>query len=195
MIPNRPYRPLVSSRARVLLAALVLAGLASSAAPLRTKASGTRCTLSCCAGRAPHGAGSCMSGACQAVLHHSQGRSHIHFPAKEQFCGFERFATATRTRVLRSNVGSVVRSNDQQQDSAPIMARGASLAKPCDSNCGWLVTISNAQGRSYESAAPLFANRLCHPLRSLNCLNFSSACGHDGFRIAHAPRGPPAISS
>src|SRR5437660_6780439 len=116
MIGNRVNSPRFCRWARLILAVLLLAGLASTAAPLITNASGTLCKLSCCAGRAPHAAGSCMNGACHTFLRKSQsGRLHVR-PQVEHYCGLPRFEKTAQSSIAR------VRTNPGPE---PIEFRGA----------------------------------------------------------------------
>ena len=63
---------------RLLVGATLLLSLLASSFPLGTLASGPMCTLACCAGRAPHAAGSCMNGSCHAFLTGHPNKGHIH---------------------------------------------------------------------------------------------------------------------
>ena len=56
------------SAARVVLGVVLLFACLSSVVPLASVSAGSMCRLPCCAGKAPHAAGSCMGGSCLAVL-------------------------------------------------------------------------------------------------------------------------------
>jgi hypothetical protein len=75
--------------------------------PTASLASGPMCNLACCAGRAPHAAGSCMNGSCHAFL---MGRAetskiHVHLPVheSEQLCGLPRRTTRNSVVSLRGS--------------------------------------------------------------------------------------------
>jgi hypothetical protein len=185
MIWNPANWPHFSKYARLMLAVLVLAGLASAAAPLATNASGPLCTLSCCAGRAPHAAGSCMNGACHAFLRQGQSsRSHVHTRPAELFCGLSRFDKAAQSSISR------IRTNSSAE---PIEFRSA-LTRPCDANCrscgASLSSTYRSQNLSIAShrPQPLPARRYLD-FRSASIPTFSAQCDRC------APRGPPKTFS
>ena len=180
MIGNRVNSPRFCRWARLILAVLLLAGLASTAAPLITNASGTLCKLSCCAGRAPHAAGSCMNGACHTFLRKSQsGRLHVR-PQVEHFCGLPRFEKTAQSSIAR------VRTNPGPE---PIEFRGA-LTTPCEADCGacGVAFASFYRGHDFAIAAyklqPLSAWR-CSDFGAASIPTFSAPCDRC------APRGPP----
>src|ERR1700687_1161307 len=84
---------------RIVLAAALLLALVSSTFPVAALASAPMCHLACCAGRAPHAAGSCMNGSCHAFLTGHTKKIHIHHEAPteqtEQLCGLSRLRVNT----------------------------------------------------------------------------------------------------
>src|SRR4051794_5140490 len=92
----------LKSIARVFLATILLLGFVASTLPLESIASGPLCTLSCCAGRAPHAAGSCMNGSCHAFLgkDSSHHRAPVGTQVNEQLCGLAR---AVRRNLALAN--------------------------------------------------------------------------------------------
>lgn len=103
-------RRLLASRiriARALLGAMLFFSVLASSFPLATLASGPMCTLACCAGRAPHAAGSCMNGSCHAFLTGHTKKIHIHHEAPteqaEQLCGLSRLrVNASRIPLIET---------------------------------------------------------------------------------------------
>src|SRR4051794_28814909 len=73
----------------VLFGLLLIAGFISTAAPIASVSAGNTCALACCAGRAPHPAGSCMDGTCQAAirLRNKSSRLHVYAPVADKLCG------------------------------------------------------------------------------------------------------------
>jgi hypothetical protein len=132
------------------------------------------CTLACCAGRAPHAAGSGMNGLCHAGLMAHRRATHIHheLPTQqaEQFCGLPR--PTARASVLSLPVAATVgsssgvdsehsrgcRASRKAADRAIISA--SALAKPCQPECGAGTFGSTNQRRPRQTAALSFANRL-----------------------------------
>lgn len=117
--------------ARMALAAILLAGLLGSLLPLETLASGQMCTLACCAGRAPHAAGSCMDGSCHVSLKKASKQNH---PSQrkqlaEQLCGVTRL-----TRRLSSN--KTVQLSPIKKESQQAQLSSTTMSRPCLPNCG-----------------------------------------------------------
>lgn len=123
----------VKRLASATLASLLLAGLLAALFPLETLATGQVCNLACCAGRAPHAAGSCMDGSCHAALnkrsthHHSFQRSQV----AEQLCGLSRIARRTSVQSNRKLDRSIQRSESQ-----PARLSSITITKPCLPDCG-----------------------------------------------------------
>ena len=95
-------RSTLSRVSRVILGAMLLVAILSANIPSSVIASGPMCTLACCAGRAPHAAGSCMNGSCHAFLAGHNQKPHIHqtrVRVAEQVCGLSR-ATKNASRLL-----------------------------------------------------------------------------------------------
>jgi len=181
MIRNRSSWAAFWKYTRLTLAVFLLAGLASTAAPLITNASGTVCTLSCCAGRAPHAAGSCMSGACHAFLHRSQStRSHVHLQPAEHYCGLDRFDKAAQTATSR------IRTTPGHET---IRLRGA-FTSPCEADCRTCgATFGNFyHGRNFAIAA--YRPEALTGQRQLD-LNAGPVLTCSAHSKGCAPRGPP----
>lgn len=118
---------------RVILATALFACLLLSAFPLETLASGDMCALACCAGRAPHAAGSCMDGSCHAALrkrsnhNHSSPRKHV----TEQLCGLTRIVQRLSSRTRRQTVDRSAENNQSQQ----LRFSSSTITKPCLPDC------------------------------------------------------------
>ena len=118
----------------VLLTSLLLAGLLATLFPLETLATAQICNLACCAGRAPHAAGSCMDGSCNAApnKHSRRIRSSRRKEITDELCGAAAF---TRKVASRKNRGTpqVWSLKDQ---SASTQLSSATITKPCRPDCG-----------------------------------------------------------
>jgi len=179
MIRNRAKRPRWQRCARIILAVSVLAGFASAVTPLATNASGPRCTLSCCAGRAPHAAGSCMSGTCHAFVRTSQpGGLRAQFHAPEHFCGLSRIEKAAQSSIIPT------------KSTPDLIEFRSALTRPCDADCQvcGAGAVSSHRGKNmgltaYRSQA--LPARRQFDFRAVSISTFGARCD------PCAPRGPP----
>jgi len=190
--------------ARTILAALLLLTLLSASLPLTTIASGPTCKLACCAGRAPHAAGSCMNGSCHAFL---MGRAktskiHLQFPVheSEQLCGLRRRTTRNSVVSLRGSIAlTLAASSERSRGSRTPGAANVStstLGKPCQPDCGTGALSSSSQSRPRDSGATSYADKPRPPstARHEHSL-FSHAKALDALCRRSRPRGPPISSS
>lgn len=175
--------------------------------PLRLFPTGSLCTLACCAGRAPHAAGSCMNGSCHADLMAHRKATHIHreLPAQqfEQFCGLPR--PTARVPLLSLHVAATADSGsgvDSQHSSGSRALKNApgwasisasALGKPCQPDCGVGAFSSTNQRRPRETAALPFASR-ARPPWSLFLLAAANTHAHarNAIRWQANPRAPPS---
>lgn len=195
----------IPSVARAILAATLLFGVLASAFPLATSATGSLCELACCAARAPHAAGSCMNGSCQAVL---KGRSktskiHLQFPIHEpdQLCGLPQRTARNSAVVLRgsSTALTLVASSEQSHGTRTRDASSVSistLGKPCQPDCGTVTLGSSSQIRTRDSGAISCADKPRPPPTARHAHSlFSRAKALDALCRRSRPRGPPISSS
>jgi hypothetical protein len=184
--------------ARVFLAALLLVGFFSGILPLASLAGGPTCHLDCCAGRAPHAAGSCMNGTCHAVLStRSQRHTHLQVitPPAEHLCGLP----TTRSLINRLTVIAVKegaqRTHDRARSETSLVA--TSLGKPCESDCGTCsVSSFSSRHRERTNAALAYANKPRPPSASDRPgANPSPAPQRAGLCNRSIPRGPPSSFS
>jgi hypothetical protein len=190
--------------ARTILAALLLLTLLSTSLPLVTIASGPMCTLACCAGRAPHAAGSCMNGSCHAVL---KGRAkvskiHLQFPVQEseQLCGLPRSTTRNSVVSLRGSAALTLAASSgrsrgsRAQDAASVST--TALGRSCQSDCGTGTFGSSSQSRPRDSGAISYADKPRPPSTArLEHSSLSRAKALDALCRRSRPRGPPISSS
>lgn len=178
--------------ARFGLAVVILIGFLSSTAPLAPVSAGSRCMLECCAGRAPHAAGSCVHESCQAVLStHKTGTTRRVTQVKgDEFCGLDRIVAMkviARTRVDRA-------PRPAKSDPATISA--AAFVKPCQPDGGGLASGFASSNRQRTAATMAHAVRP-RPPTDLHLLNFAR---HGAQTLAAlcrqcVPRGPPVSFS
>lgn len=166
--------------ARGLLATSVLAALLAGILPVETIAGGQMCTLACCAGRAPHAAGSCMDGSCHAVFKRTDQNHRSKKRVADQLCGQPSYS---RHRLSQRSA-----QTESKQDSIA----GGAMGRPCDLNCGGAVFISSTQSRPRQFSTVAYKKkpRAPSPAR-YGCYVESRFKTLDGFGKQVSPRGPP----
>jgi hypothetical protein len=176
------------SVARVLLAVMLLTAFFAGVVPLVPVSAGSMCHLECCAGRAPHASGSCMSGSCEANLSAAPAHSHhAEVNPVDELCG------------LPGKIGTKSFPGKHIKSTAPVSSdevASAAFEKPCQSDCGGCASSSTNSNRQRNSAAIANANRPRPP----TTLNLSKSASHPvqtlwAQRRQGAPRGPPPFIS
>jgi len=186
---SRQFR--IVCAARLGLAVLLLIGFLSSLAPLAPASASSLCTLECCAGRAPHAAGSCMNGSCQAVLSTHKTETHRVAEAhSDRLCGLNR---AVATKIVRR---VTVNRAPRPAKSDPVTISAAAFVQPCEAGCGGCASGFASSNRQRNSATMAHAARP-RPPTDLHLLDFAR---HGAQTLAAlcrqcAPRGPPVFSS
>jgi hypothetical protein len=175
---------------RSILAALILCSLGSAALPLSSVSAISACHLDCCAGRAPHSAGSCMTGACHARI---KSKRHAHAEPldptiSEELCGLSMRPTAVAKRIAAAKLsGRKTASSESTQSELSKTSAG----RPCPPDCGGLASaFANA-----KQSRKAFAGRT-HSLRSQSVIGPSDRFVHSvksraGLSRRSIPRGPP----
>jgi hypothetical protein len=190
---------------RALLGSAVLLSILSANVPATLVASGLVCNLACCAGRAPHAAGSCMGGSCHAFLGTHKQKSHIHpgtgIEPVEHLCGLSRLKINSRrmpvietATVEFSSDGYSAHSRGQSTNGpGQISVSSTALTKPCQSECGSCVPGFASSKRQRNAAALSYADRARPPsgvkisgVDHRRTRQLSARCRRD------APRGPPS---
>jgi hypothetical protein len=188
--------------ARSLIAALLLATCVSASVPFSSPAAGPMCALACCAGRAPHPAGSCMGGSCRTGLLSGVKTTHSHHPLPQQesesLCGLTgtlgqaRFSRMLPAVDAASADLSHVSNTTTQNGSNDASAAAAVIAKPCHPDCGGCTSGFTSPNRQRNAATLAHADRPRPPSISgfadfgpHHALILSSLCRQG------APRGPP----
>lgn len=184
--------------ARVILGASLVLSILSVNISTAFVASGPMCTLACCAGRAPHAAGSCMNGSCHAFLNGLAKVSHIHrqLPVQqsEQLCGLPRTIVRTTVRLLRRSSTLTVGQSSKQSGELASLSTGM-LDKPCQPECGAGTLSSSSQSRPRDTGAISYADKPRPPSGSrFECSSFNRANSLDTLCRRSRPRGPPITS-
>jgi hypothetical protein len=191
--------------ARILIAATLTVALVSGIAPFGLTASVHLCTMSCCAGKAPHEAGSC---------HANFSVSKPPSPSKEQeeHCGTtvpqmaqhgemnmqdapspieEDLSTADYQPHLPAD--SLAHEQSPQNNSQQATNINASvLTKPCPSDCGTRIFSYSSQSRPRDSASLSYADKPrppSSPRLQRTSDNVDKAL--DALCRRSRPRGPP----
>ena len=182
--PSRRFK--IINTAKLMLAVMLLVGFLSSIVPLASVSAGSRCRLECCAGRAPHAAGSCMDGACEAPLRTHPKAARSHHANGDQFCGLSHAVVVKNLARMRANHAPRQVRSDQTRVSA------AAFVKPCQPDCGPCASGFTNPNRSKDSTAIADAFRPRGPT-ALHL--FSPGYHHsdilDVLCRQCAPRGPP----
>jgi hypothetical protein len=175
----------------VLLALLLIAGFISTVAPIASVFAGNTCMLSCCAGRAPHAAGSCMDGTCHAAIRLRKKTSRFSSEPTtiEKLCGAKSLKATNLARTI-------VPRQAQPGKSQPSSLEASMFVRQCESDCRAATCSTANQRRPRETASLSFADRGRRPsaLRSLATQNiFVYQC--DALRWQANPRAPPVLSA
>ena len=208
-------------RARVFLAVTLLVMLVASSIALPAAASGPLCTLVCCAGRAPHAAGSCMHGSCATELathnpaSNGPDKAHHHHeqqPAEESdrssvFPGATASVGASEmgeVPTIEATPYEVSADAGGQADTTEPAAKGANdpaitatvLSKPCQPDCG-ACTSGFAPPKQARNAATLAGSHRVRPPSSVKLATGRDPLTHTRSALARqsVPRGPPLFFS
>jgi hypothetical protein len=159
--------------------------------------------LACCAGKAPHEAGSCAGDSCDAFRADDPARIHYHHIQRvettEQLCGLEslieKASRARFTEIGTESTRHADHSRRSDSDSRELIGSSHVMSKPCQSECG---SCASSQARSNKQrTAPLaFADRPRPPTSSkLDRIDFRRTRELTAIYRRHAPRGPPSSFS
>lgn len=169
--------------ARTALALLVLAAFVLPIAPIASVSAGNLCTLACCAGRAPHAAGSCMDGTCHVAIRNRKKAVHKEHPQRsEELCG------------IKSIVGK------HHSTSPPLASNGSSdlpgaeaatLSKPCLPECASCSGFAPSNSLR-KSAVLARVDRPTPPSLWQTRTDADVVVLSETLGCRHSPRGPPA---
>lgn len=175
---------------RAILAALILCSMVALVLPLSSASAASSCQLDCCAGRAPHAAGSCMSGACHARIKNKRpAHTHLNSTEKsEELCGLSSRPLAIARRVAASNV-SAHRTINSKSPQSELSATAA--GRPCPQDCGGL---ASGFATAKQSRKVVFRpDQSLRPQSVIGSNDFfiQSVKSRAGLRRRSIPRGPP----
>jgi hypothetical protein len=112
--------------------------------------------LDCCAGRAPHAAGSCMDGTCYAALRkRANPRHRFQTQIVEHLCGLS--LHARRRLSLGSTSEPLLKSTNTEGKRAPHLS--ITINKPCLPDCGGIgssFASSDYRGRAVVGCGQQF---------------------------------------
>ena len=175
--------------ARFVFVLMLLGACLSTSVPLLASASGSMCELACCAGRAPHAAGSCMNGSCHAPIPGHSRASHRErriASQPEHLCSAPRRIETKSSACIRP-AQTLSRTNSNQMSLS-----AASLSRPCQpecSGCSSSFTNSNKQ----RSAATISLPESPRPPPDVRLADIANLRSRilDALCRQCAPRGPP----
>jgi len=192
-----------SSVARIFLATLFSLALLSGVAPAGPLSAGRFCSMPCCAGKAPHAAGSCLGGSCHARL------AVRRKSAPEKFCGLRpRLSLTTRLRTDRSansdyratrEAADALNANSTTSDVRDASTKDAhvahaALTHTCPPDCGACASAPAQLRRPHDAAALSEAGRARAPTHSSlspHAQTFTPALSSPRERAN--PRAPPSL--
>ena len=185
--PSRRFKTV--NTAKVAFVVALLFAFLSSIIPPASVSAGSTCQLECCAGRAPHAAGSCMEGLCQAAIpgHGKAAKTRLAKRVQaEPLCGLVHKVVLKSYAQMRSGF------NQSPIRSGRTNASAAAFVKPCEPDCGGSAAGFRNSNRQRNSAVIADAVRPRGPM-AINLSDFAkyriqileALCGQS------APRGPP----
>ena len=183
MNPRSVGHPRLRRVSGIAIALLLAAIFLSSVAPIASVSAGNICKLACCAGRAPHAAGSCMNGTCHAAIQLRKRTNRLATEPTEKLCGLKTFKART-----------LVPPQTPRSESQPSSFQVSMLVRPCQPDCGAVPLPSASQRRPRETAELSFANGVRPPfaLHSLTAQNIFTPPRHP-LRSQASPRAPPIL--
>ena len=207
--------------ARAFLGVTLLLTLVAGSIAWPAAASGPLCTLACCAGRAPHAAGSCMHGSCGSGLakhnqssngphqahHHHQQQSAEESDQTSVFPGAMASVGASEmgeVPTIEATPYEVSADDGGQADTTEAAANGSNdpaitasvLSKPCEPDCGACTSGFAAPKRSRNAATLTGSNRVRPPsLVKLATGRDSLTPTRSALARQSVPRGPPLFFS
>jgi len=183
-----------SGLVRTLALTLLLCSAAATL-PFAAFADRQLCQLACCRGHAPHAAGSCMDGACAAMLiPPRKSPVALKFQPGEKLCGFSHAFKRLSARSISRLPPGVDQTQNSGSEGQTRLAATA-LSNPCGADCGGCLSLA-FNSKRFRTAAALNQDDRGHPAVkhftniSRNLLRQrSSLC-----RFA-SPRGPPVSAA
>jgi hypothetical protein len=190
--------------ARAILAAILLLTLVGGSIVWPAAASGPMCTLACCAGRAPHLAGSCMDASCHAgVATQNPASPNSHQAHHHQEQPAEESADVPTIEADSSEPYADNREQDGHTDKTEVASNRSRVpgiqatvfSKPCRPECGACASGFASPKRARNAAALA----VFHQSKPQSPVRFARGRHHVTYTRAalgrqSIPRGPPLSS-
>ncbi len=173
---------------RGILATLLLCSVVAVVLPLSSASSKSACQLECCAGRAAHSAGSCLTGACHArirIKRHAHVQSQFS-AASEKLCGLSSRPATIAKQMAAANL-SARRTTHNKSARSELLA--TSLGRPCPPDCGGLASAFASTKQTHK----VLVRRADSLLPAVNHASIfvQSVKSRAGLCRRSIPRGPP----
>lgn len=184
-----PTRITIAGAARVALTLTLLSGFLMNVVPLAAVSAGSTCTLACCAGRAPHAAGSCIDGSCHAAIRHHQKKARHHYSPNqtEKLCGL------SHRRQLESRPRPLLTQRKVKTDLT--RASALKVKKPCRPECGACVSAFSRSNQKKSVMIGAGRQENLSRVRVLPGVRTRHVQVREAFCSLCAPRGPPTVFS
>ena len=176
--------------ARAILVVLILCSLGSVALPPGSASAASACHLDCCAGRPPHSAGSCMTGACHARIKIKR-QAHavpVYATISEELCGL-----STRPSAVLNQMAAVKVNRRKIAGGEPpqLEVTTTSASRPCPPDCGGLVSAFANAKQSRKAFAGRTNSLWSQSVVSPSDRFIQSLKSRAGLCRRSIPRGPP----
>ena len=193
--------------ARALLTLIVIGAVLWTIVPATTFSAGRLCAMACCAGKAPHEAGSCHHGSCHARLAIRPGGRSKSIKICGLSTGAPRLLDAVVRLVIMAPVKDAIRgqidktgldgnSHSNHTNSSGPQAAARVFTRPCTNGCGAGSSASSNLGRSRNPAAPGHPIEPTQPaLTKIAQSNHSTSQTIATLSCQGGPRAPPASLS
>jgi hypothetical protein len=190
---------------RVILGSALLVSILAVNIPSALVASGPMCNLACCAGKAPHAAGSCMNGSCHAFLGDANPKLHFRheIPVEpvEQWCGLTRLKATSALLPIFASI-TVEFNADSSADASRATSKNTSdrtrlsttaITKPCQPECGGVASGFTGSKRYRDLATLAYADRPRPPSGTKRSkARYLPSQQLSTLWRCHTPRGPPS---
>jgi hypothetical protein len=175
---------------RGILAALLLCAVVAVVLPLSPVSATSACHLDCCAGRAQHSAGSCMTGACHArikIKRHAHVQS-LSVTANEELCGLSSRPAAVARRLAAANL-SIHKTTNKKSTQSELSA--TAVSRPCPPDC--CSGLASAFGTAKQSRKAFGRAQSLRPQSIIGSSQefAQSVKSHAALCRRSIPRGPP----
>ena len=176
---------------RAILASIILCAVVAVVLPLSPVSATSACQLDCCAGRAPHALGSCMTGACHARIKIKR-HAHVRFASSssnEELCGLSARPAAVARRLSASNISAAQRTTNSKSTQSELSV--TSTGRQCPEDCGGLASVFSTGKQSRKLFLRGEHDQRPQSATELGYLLVQSVKSRPGLSRRSIPRGPP----